>query len=217
MNKLTLFALLILALNSCKTSQITNKKDQELEELFELMQGSYDSSMHAAADSTYYDISLEMHPVWKNSGEKWLYVEQSLSDQKDKPYRVRMYKLHRIDDQTIASEVYTIPNEQLYYGKYRNKRLFNELKPRDLELREGCAVFLKKQKDGTYSGSTGKNTCNSTLRGASYATSVVMIRDHQIISWDRGFDDQGNQVWGAEKGGYVFNKGPLKKMRPYAK
>jgi hypothetical protein len=25
-------------------------------------------------------------------------------------------------------------------------------------------------------------------------------------SWDRGFDAQGNQVWGATKGPYVFDK-----------
>jgi hypothetical protein len=27
-----------------------------------------------------------------------------------------------------------------------------------------------------------------------------------ILSWDRGFDANGNQVWGAEKGGYIFKK-----------
>jgi hypothetical protein len=27
-----------------------------------------------------------------------------------------------------------------------------------------------------------------------------------MISWDRGFDADGNQVWGAEGGGYVFHR-----------
>jgi hypothetical protein len=26
----------------------------------------------------------------------------------------------------------------------------------------------------------------------------------KIVSWDRGFDASGAQVWGAEKGGYIF-------------
>jgi hypothetical protein len=27
-----------------------------------------------------------------------------------------------------------------------------------------------------------------------------------MLSWDRGFDEQGQQVWGAEAGAYVFLK-----------
>jgi hypothetical protein len=27
-----------------------------------------------------------------------------------------------------------------------------------------------------------------------------------ILSWDRGWDKEDNQVWGAEKGGYEFIK-----------
>jgi hypothetical protein len=29
-----------------------------------------------------------------------------------------------------------------------------------------------------------------------------------LASWDRGFDSTDNQVWGAEKGGYIFKKLP---------
>jgi len=34
----------------------------------------------------------------------------------------------------------------------------------------------------------------------------VVITETQMVSWDRGFDAGGKQVWGAEKGGYVFKK-----------
>jgi hypothetical protein len=44
------------------------------------------------------------------------------------------------------------------------------------------------------------------LRGASYATSEVVITDEQLLSWDRGWDANGKQVWGAETGGYIFVK-----------
>ena len=69
----------------------------------------------------------------------------------------------------------------------------------DLEL-------LKRIEPNYYKGKTGDNSCESTLRGASYARSEVEIFEDKIISWDRGFDAQSNYVWGAEKGGYVFNK-----------
>jgi hypothetical protein len=33
-----------------------------------------------------------------------------------------------------------------------------------------------------------------------------MIDRDKMITWDRGFDENSNQVWGATKGGYVFKK-----------
>ena len=46
--------------------------------------------------------------------------------------------------------------------------------------------------------------CPSSLQGATYATSQVDLLDDRMVSWDRGFDDTGKQVWGATKGGYEF-------------
>jgi hypothetical protein len=44
------------------------------------------------------------------------------------------------------------------------------------------------------------------MRGASYATSEVVLRDDGLDTWDRGFDDAGKQVWGATKGAYQFRR-----------
>jgi len=60
--------------------------------------------------------------------------------------------------------------------------------------------------EDTYEGSTEGNNCESDLRGAKYATSEVKISKDGIISWDRGYDAEGKQVWGAEKGGYIFKR-----------
>ena len=54
--------------------------------------------------------------------------------------------------------------------------------------------------------STKDRDCISNLRGASYATSEVTIKNDRIFSWDRGLDTNDDQVWGAEKGGYIFLK-----------
>ena len=35
----------------------------------------------------------------------------------------------------------------------------------------------------------------------------MRITAESIVSWDRGFDQAGSQVWGAEKSGYVFVRG----------
>ena len=48
--------------------------------------------------------------------------------------------------------------------------------------------------------------CESKLRGATYASSVVAIQPGRIESRDQGFDACDVQVWGATEGGYVFLK-----------
>jgi hypothetical protein len=76
----------------------------------------------------------------------------------------------------------------------------------DIAIKEGCEVILKRVNRNHFIGKTGDTTCVSTMRGASFARSEVEILEDKIISWDRGFDANGNYVWGAEKSGYIFNK-----------
>ena len=45
-----------------------------------------------------------------------------------------------------------------------------------------------------------------SARGASYATSEVELREERITSWDRGYDGEGLQVWGATEGPYRFDR-----------
>jgi hypothetical protein len=111
-----------------------------------------------------------------------------------------------VDKKTFKSIVYTVDNEDDLVGDWQVPESFNALPTGDLRLREGCAVILTQQADGTYTGSTDGDSCKSNLRGAAYATSEVTIMPGKIVSWDRGFDASGAQVWGAEKGGYVFLK-----------
>ena len=55
-------------------------------------------------------------------------------------------------------------------------------------------------------GETRGTGSKSALRGASYAASEVVVTPEGIESWDRGFDADGRQVWGAEEGAYVFKR-----------
>jgi len=201
MYRLLIFVLLILSLTSCKY----NSEDSELEELYSLMQGSFNSETQAKADSTYYNISLHMYPIWKQQGH-YLYVEQAINSMQDKPYRQRVYQVTRVNDTLFKSAIYTLPNDSLWIGKWKDPNSFKSIKPEDLVLREGCEVYLERLGENHYKGATGEKTCGSTLRGASYATSEVEITSGRVASWDRGFDAQDNHVWGADKAGYIFDQ-----------
>lgn len=197
---LSLFSLFLIL--GCKSAH--ENKTNDLKYLVAIMQGTYSSEKQSIEDEEYFNISLRMIPIWKEKGN-YLYVEQAMFEKQESPYRVRIYKVSQRNDEFV-SEIYTLKNEKEWIGKWKTPEAFAALSELDIELKTGCEVILKKQPDGTFVGQTGEKTCPSELRGASYASSKVTVTPTQILSWDQGFDKDGKQVWGAVKGGYIFDK-----------
>ncbi len=188
-------------------SNKTKNDDARAGALMTMMLGSYDSEAQSIADTTYFSISLEMYPIWEESGEYWLYVEQALASTRDKSDRQRVYKIEVHDDKQMKSAVYTLKEPERFIGRWNDPDFFDQFKPDELlEERTGCEVYLEQKEGGHYEGSTQGKACESTLRGASYATSTVRVEELKIESWDQGFNAEGEQVWGATKAGYVFDK-----------
>jgi len=204
-----LLGLLLIGLMGCIQRRETPPSPPEsshVERLAEWMTGSFSSQAQAAADSDYYDIRLLMIPVWtERSDGPWLYVEQAVADHRDKPYRQRVYHLRQDDDSTLRSTVYTMANPLRFVGRHPSELLGN-LTPESLTVRDGCDIVLHPEGDSAFVGSTQGDSCQSTRAGAAYATAEVRITAEGMTSWDRGFDSTGTQVWGAEKGGYVFRR-----------
>jgi len=175
------------------------------------MTGSFSSAaQHAADPEDYADVRLHMAPIWtdRNDGP-WLYVEQALVGRADHPYRQRIYHLVEHPDDVIESVVFKLPGDALRYtGAWQRPDLLAGLTPADLVPRPGCSTFLHRDPDGAFVGGTRGNECASSLHGAAYATSEARITASKMYSWDRGFDADGQQVWGATEGGYLFRKLP---------
>lgn len=180
----------------------------EIDRLAAMMAGSYSSAAQAAADTTYFDVRLRMTPIWPSRTDgHWLYVEQAIADSQDKPYRQRVYHLQRGANGELRSVVYTLPAPPLRFaGAWKSDAPLATLTPDSLTLRDGCAIVLLRQEDGSFRGSTHEHDCPSDLRGATYATSEVAVSDSVLQSWDRGFDATGKQMWGAVAGPYRFVK-----------
>lgn len=176
--------------------------------LADTMAGSYDTREQSLADPEYFDIRLHMARIWpERTDAAWLYVEQAMSTAQQKPYRQRVYKLTATDARTLVSSVYELPGDPLRFtGAWKDRSKLDGITPEQLVAREGCEITLTYTDSGTFTGSTRPRACGSTLRGATYATSEVIITPNQLISWDRGFDAEDKQVWGAVKGGYIFRK-----------
>lgn len=199
---ITLLAILTLLIGA-SVSQNPPKKDKNLELLYKYLQGEFSSEKQAKEDTAFFSITLKIAPIWKNrAGEYWLYVEQATARKPDKPYRQRVYKLEKKGKQFV-SYIYTLDKPLRFAGEYKKDEPLQNLTPDSLQLKQGCEVYLTK-KGKTFAGATQKQTCPSELSGASYATSEVTLDDKVLLSWDRGWDNVGRQVWGAEKGGYIF-------------
>jgi len=197
-----------LALTGCSNAQ------HQVNELGNWMTGSFSNAAQAQRDAeNYFDIRLETVRIWPERTDGiWLYVEQAAATRLDKPYRQRIYHVHARDDQSLASVVYTLPDDPMQYaGAYHTPTVFDDLTPADLTIRKGCAIILRRADDGSYVGSTYEKDCESELRGATYATSEVIITPAMLKSWDRGYNDKDEQVWGATEGPYEFIKQPQAK------
>lgn len=188
-------------------SPVAVAADSELEQLSQWMTGAFSSEAHSLEDPDFRHIALHMVRIWPdNSDGVWLYVEQAVAEAADQPYRQRVYHLRRVGEDLFASSVYTFDEPLAKAGAWQQETPLANLAPADLTERDGCTIYLLRRTDGAFEGSTLGRLCKSSLRGATWASSEVVITADGMVSWDRGWDDTGAQVWGAEKAGYRFER-----------
>jgi CpeT protein len=200
----TIFLVIMVTLTIAQPASVNRKN---LKKLAGAMAGEFNNNQQADQDKSYYHIVLRMKPIWKDNPDGyWFYVEQAVTSSEDKPYRQRVYHLYIQDDTTIVSKVYELKDPTQYVGAWKDAQKLAGLTADSLVDRQGCAVYLHRGEKGVFKGSTPGKECLSSLRGASYATSEVTIYADRIISWDRGWNAEDQQVWGAEEGGYIFVK-----------
>ena len=182
-------------------------------ELCRWLTGLFSSEKQARDDPQMFDIRLTMTRIWPERDDGyWLYVEQARADAVDAPYRQRVYQVVDLGSGEFESRVYTLPGADIqetirrFAGAGKDPSKLADVTPADLKLREGCSIYLKRDADGCFSGSTRGRGCPSSREGASYVTSEVRLSSDVLESWDRGWDESGKQVWGSVQGGYVFRR-----------
>lgn len=191
-------------------------KEELATKLATWLEGRFDSKDQAKRDPSYFEISLSMCSVdAPELGKRALYVEQAMIGKA--PYRQRLYVVEPIDATSARSRVFELVAPKAAVGLCdREARTFAVA---DVTSRDGCDVemhwvdthFVGHTPDAKWSStrfvpSPGAQRCPSDLNGASYATSEVELREDGLASWDRGFDAEGAQKWGAEKGPYQFTR-----------
>lgn len=179
------------------------------EEVASLLAGTFDSKAQAEANPAAFRavrlVSVIVPKSRLGSGSPVLYVEQALSATPDKPYRQRFYRIEETADGGVVSRVFEPKEPVAVSGKWRDPADLALYGAGDVVERIGCAVRMKKTADGWEGGTEGTN-CPSALSGARYATSRAKLVQGRMESWDRGYDLEDRQVWGAKEGPYVFER-----------
>jgi hypothetical protein len=180
-----------------------------VDEVAALLAGTFDSKAQAEADpEAFRAVRLVAVAVPKSrlgSGAPVLYLEQAMLATPDRPYRQRFYRIEETADGGVVSRVFEPKDPAAVSGKWREPADLALFGPGDVVERIGCAVRLKKT-DAGWEGGTEGTGCPSALSGARYATSRVKLAAGRMESWDRGYDVDDRQVWGARTGPYVFER-----------
>ena len=178
-----------------------------LEHLTVFLTGSFSSADQARGDQNFRATTLHITPIWTDRSDgPWLYLEQALADAPVHPYRQLIYQLATRPDHTLEARIFELTDPVAATGAWKDPALLAKLAPANLVPREGCTLILRLQPGGTFKGGTEGTGCASTLRGASYSTIETVISNLQIVTWERGYNAAGTQVWGSIHGGYVFKR-----------
>jgi CpeT protein len=178
-----------------------------LEHLTVFLTGSFSNAEQARGDQNFRATTLHISPIWTDRADgPWLYLEQALADAPAHPYRQLVYQLATRPDHSLEVRIFELPDPIAATGAWKDPALLSKLAPTNLVPRAGCTQILRLQSGGTFQGGTEGQGCTSTLRGASYSTVEVSVSNLQIITWERGYNAAGTQVWGSIHGGYVFKR-----------
>lgn len=193
-------ALLALTLTAAQTRADT------LDEYLPLVIGSFDSSAQAAKDKRYDNAIWHTAEVWEsNTDARYTYSENWL-DGMDQPYRQRITRYTLDSDGSILAESFPIPNAQNYVGAWKTPHQFNDLKPSQLGGAATCPARLAKTGKQRFEGGTTGQACKNRYKNASYMVSRSHTDANGVNNWDRGFDANGEQVWGPLSGPYRFKR-----------
>jgi hypothetical protein len=170
--------------------------------------GIMDTSAQAEENPQSPDVRMttcviQLLGVENQIDSTYLYQEQALSDKLKEPYRQRFLEIRFVEEE---DKVESIAFKPLQSSKWINfcDRPQNQ---RNINLDDVgevvCSVSLR-QLMTIYIGETPPEGCATNVQGAVTITNTVILHSQGMDTWDRGFDEEGNQVWGAENEGYQF-------------
>lgn len=170
--------------------------------------GIMDTSVQAAVDPSRASVQMttchvEVEGTAEAPASVYLYQEQALSDRLDSPYRQRFLHIILIADEVVASHTFKPTAAEEWVGLCDHPLVERQVPSTAFTTKVVCTIELQPAISG-YVGNTPPGGCPVNLWGAVRLTNTVILHADGMDIWDRGFDAEGNQVWGAEDTPYEF-------------
>ncbi|KAK9120249.1 hypothetical protein Scep_018342 [Stephania cephalantha] len=166
----------------------------------------------------HFNLRMHICPAAEMvDGSRILYFEQAFARTPKKPFRQRFYMVKPCPKEMkcdVELNSYAIRDSEEYKNFCDRS---SDQRPRPEEVvrmshEHLSTIYLKRCQLGKrclYEGSTPPGGFPSSWNGASYCTSdLSILKNNEILSWERGYDDNGKQVWGVKGGPYEFKPAP---------
>ena len=136
----------------------------------------------------------------------FLYQEQGIVGNLQQPYRQRFLEIvsSKIDGKAIVLSHSYKPENLAAWVNYCQQESTTPI-PRATLGNLVCTVTLQPYLN-LYVGNTPPEGCAVNLRGAVKVTNRIFLTENGMETWDRGYNAQGDRVWGAEDEAYRFFK-----------
>jgi hypothetical protein len=185
--------------------------ERQAEEVATRLIGVMDTSVQAAANPKAPSVRMTTCKVTVKNGATphdgtiFLYQEQALTSNLTQPYRQRFLQISpRPYSQSVQSLSFKPIQTETWTGFCNRPENDRILAATDLG-QPVCSVFLRQVRE-VFVGSTPVDGCPANFRGAVRITNRVVLSTTGMETWDRGFDAQGKQVWGAQSSSYQYRR-----------
>jgi hypothetical protein len=183
--------------------------EQQVEEIAARLEGVMDTSAQARVKPNAPNVRMttcRIQVLNANATDAtFLYQEQAMATNLGKPYRQRFLQLTPSrSSQMVRSLAFRPPNPAAlinFCDRANRDRIVNAS---DLGT-PVCTVFLKRSGE-RYIGNTPADGCPANVRGAVRITNHIVLHTDGMDTWDRGYDANGKQVWGAKAESYQFRR-----------
>lgn len=173
--------------------------------------GEFSSEEQHRTDPRYDWAEARVVRIWPaRTDGVWLYQQQAIVNQvgrtpdeaRRRPYFQFVARVRAIGPGVLRRDNFRVLDGARWID-VKDPDDAQDLTPADLAP-ASCHNRLEKIAIGVYSGRT--ESCENAYKGAVWMQSLSVTTPTAYINWDRGFDAQGQRVWGPEAGGYVFRR-----------
>ncbi|UFP95446.1 chromophore lyase CpcT/CpeT [Gloeobacter morelensis] len=206
---LLLTAGLLAAVPAPAEQSVLPATERQAEEVAAHLTGIMTTTQQAQSNSGRPDVWMTTCPV-RLDGDKskalYLYQEQAMSNKLNEPYRQRLLRIAAsADGRAVESAGFKFVDAKPLAGLCAKPVAERLIPPMALDGDPTCTVRLVQAGD-KYVGTTPEGGCPSNVRGAARITNEITLYKEGMDTRDRGFDAQGNQVWGAKEEPYRFRR-----------